>query len=479
MSISFEVDIPENQGVSSSAIGGFIDACEAQNLQVSTFMLIAGGKAVAQFWKRPYEKDCVQLLYSLTKSFTAAGVGIASDKGLLSLDDPVISFFPDKLPACISNNLRNMRVKHLLSMTCGIHDNTYGELYPHADWVKAFLAQDFPHEPGTYFRYSTHASHMLSAIVHKAAGENFYDFLKEHLFAPLGIEQSTWEFCGQGIAAGGMGLGLTTESIAKFGQMLLSKGVFGGTRVLSEAYVDAMTAMQADESVTEKDDGHRLGYGYQMKIGRDAGYNHAGGFGTLLFVAPKRSMVVAVTSRKKNYAEVMDLIHEKLVDAPVASPKEGSAHEHALLREKIDALAYAVPSFSPVPDNACALEGTYEISDNPHGLYRAAFTKDAEGGFSLRLRYHDREDSHLRFHFARPVEGNDVFVKDIQFHRQRYVSYASWSSPRALGMTVIYLETPYVVTYAATFSGDMIELTFAMNVSLNLKNFSAKGRRMV
>ncbi len=50
------------------------------------------------------------------------------------------------------------------------------------------MAQDFPHEPGTYYRYSTHASHMLSAIVEQASGVRFFDFIKENLMRPLDID---------------------------------------------------------------------------------------------------------------------------------------------------------------------------------------------------------------------------------------------------------------------------------------------------
>ena len=39
---------------------------------------------------------------------------------------------------------------------------TYAGLYAQSNWIKAFLKQEFPHEPGTYYRYSTHSSHMLS-----------------------------------------------------------------------------------------------------------------------------------------------------------------------------------------------------------------------------------------------------------------------------------------------------------------------------
>lgn len=92
-------------------------------------MLIRNNKILTEFWKKPYERFCVQLLYSLTKSFTGVGVGIACDNGLFCINDYVVSFFPDKLPRVIPENLRKMKVLHLLTMTCGIHDNTYEKLY--------------------------------------------------------------------------------------------------------------------------------------------------------------------------------------------------------------------------------------------------------------------------------------------------------------------------------------------------------------
>ena len=140
-----KVFTPESQGISPSAIIELVDEFERRDLQVTSFVLLRNGNKIAEFCKPPYEMDCIQLWFSVTKSFTGIGAGIACDKGLLNLDDYVVSFFPDKIPSKVSENLAKIRVRHLLSMTSGIHDNTYGLLYPQDDWVKAFLAQDFPH----------------------------------------------------------------------------------------------------------------------------------------------------------------------------------------------------------------------------------------------------------------------------------------------------------------------------------------------
>lgn len=79
-----------------------------------SFMLIRHGKLVAQEWWGPYNADSPHMLYSLSKSFTSTAVGLAITEELLTLDDAVISFFPNEKPAEPSNNLKAMRIRDLL-----------------------------------------------------------------------------------------------------------------------------------------------------------------------------------------------------------------------------------------------------------------------------------------------------------------------------------------------------------------------------
>ena len=106
---------------------------------VSTLILLKSGTPVCGFFRDPYKNGTIRLLYSLTKTFTAITAGIAVDHGYFSLGNSAISFFPDKVPDVISENLRNMTVHHLLSMTTGRETPDYNEIYPNQDWVKAFL----------------------------------------------------------------------------------------------------------------------------------------------------------------------------------------------------------------------------------------------------------------------------------------------------------------------------------------------------
>ncbi len=76
---------------------------------------------------------------------------------------------------------------------------------------------------------------MLSAIVQKATGKTVLDYLQPRLFEPLGIEHPTWETSPQGISAGGYGLSIRTEDIARFGQLYLQKGKWQGKQLVPES----------------------------------------------------------------------------------------------------------------------------------------------------------------------------------------------------------------------------------------------------
>jgi len=99
---------------------------------------------------------------------------------------PVLKFFPGDAPAEPSENLKAMKVRDLLTMSCG-HD-TEPKRVGGAPSVEDFLAQPVPHRPGTHFLYNTMGSYTLSAIVTKATGQTSLEFLKPRLFETLGIE---------------------------------------------------------------------------------------------------------------------------------------------------------------------------------------------------------------------------------------------------------------------------------------------------
>ena len=90
---------PEAQGIRSSAIQTFVDAVERDVKHLHSFMLLRHGHVVAEGWWQPYGPAYPHMLFSLSKSFTSTAIGLLVEEGRLSIDDPVLSFFPDEAPA--------------------------------------------------------------------------------------------------------------------------------------------------------------------------------------------------------------------------------------------------------------------------------------------------------------------------------------------------------------------------------------------
>src|SRR5947208_8588689 len=138
---------PEAQGISSEAIRGYFAVTDKINT-LHSFMLVRHGQVVAEGWWKPEVPDKPHVLHSLSKSFNSTAVGLAIAEGKLSLDDPVLKFFPAEAPAEPSENLKSMKVRDLLTMSCG-HD-TEPKAAGGAPSVKQFLSHPVPHEPGTH-----------------------------------------------------------------------------------------------------------------------------------------------------------------------------------------------------------------------------------------------------------------------------------------------------------------------------------------
>lgn len=303
---------PESQGISSAAIEEFVSAVDEKITSMHSFMLIRHGQVVAECYWAPYHSDLPHMLYSLSKSFTSTAVGFAIAEGKLQLDDPVISFFPDDLPQEISENLKKMRVRDLLSMSCG-HENETS--YPDETWVKSFLAHPVPFEPGTHFRYNTPGTYMLSAIVQKVTGQTVLDYLKPRLFEPLGIENPYWETSPQGISKGGTGLFVRTEDIAKFGQLYLQKGNWNGEQLLPQEWVETATSKKISNGDPSKQSDWSQGYCFQFWRCQHNCFRGDGAHGQFCVVMPDQDAVVVMTADSNNLQGQLNFVWEILLPA--------------------------------------------------------------------------------------------------------------------------------------------------------------------
>ncbi|WP_207952851.1 serine hydrolase domain-containing protein [Paenibacillus agricola] len=305
---------PEDQGVSSSSIASFVKAVEEQQLELHSFMLLRNGHLLSEQWWPSYGPESQHALYSISKSFTSTAIGLAVAEGLLSIEDRVLPFFPNEVTPQIEQNMGALKVKHLLTMATGHAEDPSGikRVQAESNWVRGFLETPIVEPPGTRFLYNSGASYMLSAILHQVTGQSLLDYLQPRLFEPLGIVGAVWEACPQGRSAGGWGLSLRTEDLAKFGQLYLQQGEWNEKQLLSREWVKEATRSHistAQESGIDK----QQGYGYQFYLCRFGAYTARGAFGQFCMVLPEQGAVVVITATVNNMQGVLDLVWEHLL----------------------------------------------------------------------------------------------------------------------------------------------------------------------
>lgn len=445
---------PEAQGISSSDILSFIEAADRDIDALHGFMLVRHGHVVAQGWWAPYNARSPHMLYSLSKSFTSTAVGLAIAEGKLSLDDPVLKFFPENAPKNPSHNLREMRVHDLLRMSTG--QQSEPPRTDDAPWSKTFLAHPVPFKPGTHFLYNTSGTYMLSAIVQKATGQTVLDYLTPRLFDPLGLEDPTWEVSPEGVSTGGYGLSIRTGDIARFGQLYLQKGQWHGQQLVPADWIEAATKLQTSNGSNPNSDWDQ-GYGYQFWRCRHGVYRGDGAFGQYCIVLPDHDAVVAINSGVRNMQAVLDLVWEKLLPAMEDAPLRPDVTANTKLEARLRSLSLPVVegTGSPAsvsgkrytfPANSQTLESIEIVDNDPMTIRLRA------GGDEHRMTFGQGQ-----WHDQRMAWG--------PLPEQPMAATGAWTADDTFTGKLCFYETPYIYTIRLTVAGPELQYNAEANVA--------------
>lgn len=327
---------PEKEGIrSSDLIATFDSLMMLPKTDIHSVLVMRHGKVIAEMYPAPFSEESAHTLYSCSKTFVGAAVGIAIGENRLRLDDRIVTLLPEFLPEDISDNLSSITVRNLLTMTSGIKVD-WNMRNVCADWIKSYLRKDVI-VPGTKFEYDSICTYLLSAIVQKVTGKTLLDYLNEKIFTPLHISEVDWELSPEGFNTGGWGLRLQTESLAKFGQLLLNKGRWNGSQLIPEEWVRQMTSRQFEAG--EED------YCYQMwECDYPGAVRLDGAYGQYVIIVPKSEMVIVVTECTRiNGENQRHIIWNNLLDHAGNSELKMSS-DYSLLQKKQE--TYSLPLVS-------------------------------------------------------------------------------------------------------------------------------------
>ena len=267
-------------------------------------------------------------LKSASKSIISLLVGIAIDLGhIRSVNQTIADYFPDDLDQDGDLAKTEITVGHLLAMQAGLEttsNRNYGRWVQSGNWIRHILSRPMVDRPGGRRIYSTGNTHLLSAILAKASGMNTLEFGRRHLADKLGFSLPAWHRDPQGVYFGGNEMQMTPRAMVSIGQLVLSCGMYGGTRVVSEEWV--RTSLQP--RTRSERSGREYGYGWW--VGTLAGHraHYAWGYGgQFIFVVPDLRLVVAMTSspnpgegRRAHLRSLYDLVEHQIIPAVDRGP---------------------------------------------------------------------------------------------------------------------------------------------------------------
>ena len=268
--------------------------------ELHSLMVLKGGKVLYERWAPGHGPEELHIQWSASKTYTATAIGFAAQDGLLTVEDPVVSFFSeDELPENPDERLSKVLVKHLLAMSSGFRNinlNLAMRSEKEIEPVKEALASEIINEPGTVFLYNATDSFLLSAIITKLTGLSLEDYLAKKLFNPIGIKHWYCDKDASGYNPGAYGLFLSTESMAKMGQFMLQRGQWKGRQLLNREWFDAAMSPQIMSGPYHPDDDWAQGYGYQMWCCTHGAYRLDGAWGQFVVIIHDKDAVVVCTA---------------------------------------------------------------------------------------------------------------------------------------------------------------------------------------
>jgi CubicO group peptidase (beta-lactamase class C family) len=316
---------PETQGLHPSLPSRLRAFGKDPDSKLNGVVVVRHGYLVCEEYFGGFHAESYHTVASVTKSVVSLLTGIALGQHLLSLDQSLPDWFPEIGDLDVDPRIRDIRVRHLLSMTGGWAQNLYD-----LDWftsrpspVADALQRPIEHEPGSTFWYDNLGAHLASVLLSRAASVSTAEFARRELLGPLGIwtdetprflwrtnaggphtlharaawDERTgylWKVDREGNTTGYGGLHLTLRDMAKLGHLVVSGGEWEGQALIPSDYLA--------QSLRPHSAGGSPGnaaYGYFWWVREDAPHRCLFAFGSggqYVFVVPDLDLVVATAS---------------------------------------------------------------------------------------------------------------------------------------------------------------------------------------
>ena len=281
-------------------------------------MILKDGEVHYENYWNENKETSRHIIWSVSKSFLSALVGIALDEGLIEdINDPIIKYLKDFK----GTGYEGVSIKNLLQMSSGIEFNEdYGD--PDSDinrygrvTATGTSQREFAktlknsREPGTYNHYISLDSQMLGMLIAEVSNMSVKEYLHEKIWSKIGMQDDAFYLTDkQEIEMSLGGLNVTLRDMAKFGQLYLNKGKWNGNQIVPSEWV-ANSTIPLDKHVQpnagDEFSSDSWGYGYQWWVpGPEVSdYTAHGIYNQFIYINPKSNVVIAKTSSNYNFVD--------------------------------------------------------------------------------------------------------------------------------------------------------------------------------
>lgn len=297
-SFNWPISTPEKYEIKQSLINEkLINKFETLHYPLS-LLIIKNDSLITEKYFNGSNLNTAFNIESATKSIVSILVGIAIDKDLIKDENVSIkNLIPEYYTKRTGLDKDSITIKSLLTMQAG-WDSNNGRNLKGYDWIATAMSNKLKFKPGSAFLYSDIEPHFLVHIIEKQSRLKVTEFAKVNLCSPLNITIANWLKSPNGKSMGGGPLFMTARDMARFGQLILKKGIINGNTIVDSAWIEKMTNNYVQKSMMPEDVPAK-GYGYLLWIDKYKNYEIwlvAGAGGQIVMVIPKLTMILVTTS---------------------------------------------------------------------------------------------------------------------------------------------------------------------------------------
>ena len=376
---------PEQAGLSSRRVRRFIEQLEDAGMPMHSILMAKGNSLFCECYYAPFTADFCHRMYSETKSYVGIAVGLLAEEGKLSLDDPIVKFFPDKLDGAVPPELARQTVRDMLTMRTAVGaPNWFYTADP--DRTHEYLnASRIVRIPGTTWEYDSAGSQVLASLVERLSGKPLFDFLTERVFSHLGTFQTaTILKTPNGDSWGDSALVCRPRDMLSFARLLMQGGEWEGKQILPPDYVREAISPVASNVTNGFSTCGAQGYGYQIWCDPQGGFSFHGMGAQMTLCRPHKNFCLVCTADTQGhpyaygvlFSAVSELLKD-MEDAPLTPDPQAEKDLAAFTAERKLMTAIGKKESSV----AAEINGKeFVCRPNKSGWTRFSFRFEGDGG---------------------------------------------------------------------------------------------------